>query len=329
MDRALADIASRLHGATHWPPQLVGVFPVPEKPHRILVFRVFDVGPYRGRGKTVGIVAVELAGRGKHGSCPSQVLAALPAPKPGDMEYKLPVAFADELPEELRDAGRKLDDFISRAGELPLVIRGFGADAGLIDGMPVPPEMAKPERRWSAAILAVAVSLCLLAFALWPKTKPGPQPPVTRMAHATREQLQSVLRDVGIDQRDVQSESADVDALGVIVVEVASELEKRTGELREGMAKYSRQEIADSPVACDDLHRVLNGRNDDWRKPPKFSTPALVTPRQPYDDVAINRAIRACQKYVKVRKQLDEATKKESRSRDFREAVEALREISN
>ena len=69
-----------------------GVIPLPPTGGRLFAFRLFDVGPYRGRPHTLGIVGVLVPPAEQRNWAIGDVLAALPAPVPGADQYALPSA---------------------------------------------------------------------------------------------------------------------------------------------------------------------------------------------------------------------------------------------
>ena len=98
---------------------LVGVAPIPNEMSKFFAFRVVDIGEYKGRPHTLGLVGL-LVPAGEREWSVADALSAIPRPRPGARDYRPPNVRLSEIPKATGQPFVRLKSWErSRGGALP------------------------------------------------------------------------------------------------------------------------------------------------------------------------------------------------------------------
>ena len=296
---------------------ILGAIRAPDRTDGLLVFRAFDVGTFKGRPHTLGIVAVEVPAGLKRNWRISQLLGALPPPIPDSPIYSLPSQenireqLAQTEPFRLVDSwedsfDRRQPDMaevFAYPADLCSILREFVRSVRADN-----PPWRSGRIKWGI-MLAMAIIIGVAGIAAWRRSSPPlPVPP----DNYDKSKLLSVLSDSGI----MIMPSADADRVESILATTAETAERRLRALTADLSKHIDEPPGDSEPAIERHYQS-------WTSDLLYGEPMVSPP----GNLKLREAIKTHRKYQETLRQLDQLTKLSRDGDEFERGLKSLRNL--
>ena len=306
---------------------LIGVIPLPHQHDRVFAFRLFDVGHYRGRDHTLGIVGILVPVARYRAWALGDMVAALRPPVPGSDRYPTPGDDVEGAAKRCGEPYVALNAWDRQHPDGPSGIEYWSSPKGfspVLPTWPMPTEKDTPMRKrhlmkWWVILMAlvvVAIVIIIVSTRLnWASVQNGDahdqtSPPASGV---TKQEIQDALRGIVSDDSWAVEPAASLDILEHRVIEIAEQAGERMRTLHDKLHEIDERE--DDPKY---LHTALEIAFDKWT--PINAGPMAATHTNP-NTSQVRQALVILQDYKQARNTVKALTYMEATQVRFREGV--------